>query len=914
MKVNIKSLIPHVVAMLVFLMFAGVYFSPVWNGKQLKQSDVKQYQGAAKEITDYRMVNGEEALWTNGMFSGMPAYQISVVHHGNLMNHVASVLRLGLPVPVGVLFVTMLGFYILGMCLKINPWVAMVGGLAFGFASFNILYLGAGHITKVNAVAFMAPTLGGLLLATRGKWLWGSVVFAFFLALNISSNHFQITYYLLIMLSIVAAAEGIRLLIEKKFIELGKIVGALLLATGIAILPSASNLMTTYEYAKYSTRGDSDISVAPKGTDAKEKAKAGLDKNYILEYNFGPREELSLLIPNAKGGAGGYIGNNEAAMESLEDPTYYDQIAQSNHYWGGQLFSGGAIYLGAVSIFLFLAGLFLVKDSLRFPALALAILCVLLSAKSGGLNFWFIDHFPMYNKFRDTKMILVVLQVIVPMMGMLLLDRLWKGEALEGNRKFQYGVLGGLVLLGLVLYAVPSVSGKFITADEIKQFNEAAKGMKDPAQLTMIDGLKAELIHVRTSIYKADAGRTFFLFLLTGVVLLVSLMKVNRYVWLAVIGGLIAVDEIMVDLRYLNTDPIEEYSEELAKYEDVSVGQIPYVPEKSDLFVLEAESNKFKGFEAEKNRAKAALEKEGVFADQPTEILDGMAGFTALQLNTNYRVFTFENPFNETVTSYFHKSIGGYHGAKVKRYQQLVDFYLQEEMQKANAVISSIKMAKLQNYARSMEIPQDKAKEIFDTISVAGGKLTDTCQILNMLNARYIVLSRGDIPVVNPNANGNVWYVNQLTKVQTANEELLGLGKINTKKQAIVDVSNAGIPVSATYATDSNDVISMTNYATKEITYQSNSTHKGFAVFSEIYYPEGWVCTIDGKEVPYTRVNYVLRGVEVPAGKHQIVWKFEPNSYIAGTTYSMIGSLLLILAFLGVGGLQLKKKEENQVA
>ena len=287
----------------------------------------------------------------------------------------------------------------------------------------------------------------------------------------------------------------------------------------------------------------------------------------------------------------------------------------------------------------------------------------------------------------------------------------------------------------------------------------AAKGMKDPAQLSMIDGLKAELIHVRTSIYKADAGRTFFLFLLTGVVLLVSLMKVNRYVWLAVIGGLIAVDEIMVDLRYLNTDPIEEYSEELAKYEDVSVGQIPYVPEKSDLFVLEAESNKFKGFEAEKNRAKAALEKEGVFADQPTEILDGMAGFTALQLNTNYRVFTFENPFNETVTSYFHKSIGGYHGAKVKRYQQLVDFYLQEEMQKANAVISSIKMAKLQNYARSMEIPQDKAKEIFDTISVAGGQMSDTCQILNMLNTKYVVLTRTDEPMLNPNANGNVWQI-----------------------------------------------------------------------------------------------------------------------------------------------------------
>jgi hypothetical protein len=235
-------------------------------------------------------------------------------------------------------------------------------------------------------------------------------------------------------------------------------------------------------------------------------------------------------------------------------------------------------------------------------------------------------------------------------------------------------------------------------------------------------------------------------------------------------------------------------------------------------------------------------------------------------------------------------------------------------MQKANGVISSIKMAKLQNYARTMEIPQDKAKEIFDTISVAGGQMSDTCQILNMLNTKYVVLTRTDEPMLNPYANGNVWYVNKVTKVNSANEELLGLGKINTKNQAIVDVSNAGINVAATYATDSADVIAMTKYATKEITYQSNSSHKGFAVFSEIYYPEGWVCTIDGKEVPYARVNYVLRGLEIPAGKHQIVWKFQPSSFIAGTSYSMVGSLILILAFLGVGGLQLKKKEEDKEA
>ena len=322
MKFDFKKLIPHGIAILVFIGFAAMYFSPVWEGNQLIQSDVKQYQGAAKEITDYRMVNGEEALWTNGMFSGMPAYQISVKHSGNFIAKIGEWMRLGLPVPVGILFVTMIGFYILGLCLRVKPWVAIVGALAFGFASFNILYLGAGHLTKVNAVSFMAPTLGGFLLATRGKWLWGSIVFSFFLALNLSANHFQIRYYLMIMLVIVALGEGVRLIIEKKAVYLVKTSAALILGGMLAILPSASNLLTTYEYAKYSTRGDSEITVTPDSKPKAKKAKTGLDKSYILEYNFGPGEALSLFIPNAKGDSGGYIENNEIAMESINDPTY----------------------------------------------------------------------------------------------------------------------------------------------------------------------------------------------------------------------------------------------------------------------------------------------------------------------------------------------------------------------------------------------------------------------------------------------------------------------------------------------------------------------------------------------------------------------------------------------------------------
>lgn len=913
MKFNLKSLIPHVAAVAIFIVLAAVYFSPVWEGNQLKQSDVKQFQGAAKEIMDYRLMHGEEALWTNSMFGGMPAYQISMIHSGNWMNQIAEVLRLGLPTPVGILFVTMFGFYILALCLRINPWVGIAGAIAFGFASFNILYLGAGHVTKVNAVSYMAPTLGGLLLATRGKWLWGSIVFAFFLSLNISANHLQITYYLLIMLAIVAFSEGIRMLVQKKFVDLGLAVAGLLVAAFLAILPSASNLMTTYEYSKYSTRGESDISIAPKGTKAKTKAKAGLDKNYILEYNFGPKEALSLFIPNAKGGNAEYIVNDEDAMAEIQDPNYSEQIGQSNHYWGGQSFSGGAIYLGAVAFFLFLAGLFLVKDWLRYPAFLLSILCVLLSAKSGGLNFWFIDHFPMYNKFRDTKMILVVLQVMVPLIAILLLDKVVKGEALEGNRKYQYGVIGVISFIGIVLFLAPSLSGNFITADETKQFGEAISNTKDQAQISMIEGLKSELIHVRQSIYKADAGRTALFFIFTGGFLLLGLMgKVKPYIWMTAIGLLIGFDEINVDKRYLSN---EDNGGTYEKYEELSLGEIPYMPGKSDLAILQNESNGILNFRQKVNATKLKFKEAELYSNQDEKVKDIFAQFSTLQLNSNYRVFNFDNPFNETVTSYFHKSVGGYHGAKVKRYQQMVDFYIQGEMEKANSVFSAFKMAKLQEYAKTISITQDQAKSVFDTISLAGAGLTDTCQILNMLNVKYLIANRNDIPVMNKNANGNAWFVSSVKTVKSANEELLGLGMLNTKNEAILSSKGMEFQPASNYKSDPKDYIRLNNYGTKQLGYSYYRQHKGFVVFSEIYYPEGWVCKIDGKEIPNICVNYILRGAEVPAGKHTISWTFEPKSFNTGTTYSMIGSLILLLSFFGIGGLELNKcckKKESQ--
>ena len=908
MNALIKKALPHLIAIGVFILAASLYFAPVWNGMQLKQDDVEKYQGAAKEITDYRSLNGEEPLWTNSMFGGMPSYQISTEHSGNWIAKVGSLLRLGLPAPVGILFVSFLGFYILGLCLRVNPYIALVGALASGFASFNFLYIGAGHITKVISVSYMAPTLGGLLLATRGKAWLGSVVFSLFLALNISANHLQITYYLFLMLGVIALGEGIRLIWEKKTKDLLITAGALVLGTLLAVLPSTGNLMTTYEYAKYSTRGESEISVLPKGQKQDKKAKTGLDKDYILEYNFGPGEFLSLLIPNAKGGANGYIGNDDKAMESLEDETFANQIAQSSHYWGGQGFSGGAIYVGAVAVFLFLIGLFLVNDTLRFPLLMLSFLCILLSSKTGSINLWFIDHFPLYNKFRDTKMILVMMQVLIPLMGVLLLDKLWRKEPLIGTFKYQSIVLGGAVLLGIILYVAPDLSGNFITQDEVKML---AESQNKGAAAEQIAQYRNELIQVRKGIYQADAGRTLWFFILAGaVIFLIISDKLNRWICLGALGVFIAYDQFTVDKRYLSdTDAVGR-----EKFVDKEEQQIAFTPDLADLSILEKESSSANGFAQTKAKMLALYEKEQQY---PQELRTPLAGFAAIQLNSDYRVLTFDNPIAETRTSFFHKSIGGYHGAKMKRYQQLVDFYLSNEISEVqNALITSAVNSDTSGalIKQANELKDDTQRSQFFSQLLASRdfnktKLTAKTPILNMLNTRYFITSSNQPAFSNAEALGNAWFVNEVKCVNSANDEITGLGTLNTKTQAILNQKTSNIKPAKSYQTDSNDVVKLKRYATKKLVYESQSDKPGFAVFSEIYYPEGWKCFIDNKEVPYTRVNFVLRGLEIPQGKHTIEWRFEPPSYLTGNNLSMFGSIALLLAFFGVFGYEWKKSQ-----
>ena len=894
MKLSIKSLLPHLVALVLFVVLPSIYFSPLYDGYALKQSDIRQFQGMSKEIFDYKLTHdGQQPSWTNAMFSGMPAYQISADQSANWLTKADQLIKLGLPRPVGILFISMLGFYILGLCLRINPWLAMIGALGYGFSTINILYLGAGHMSKVNAIAYMAPALGGLLLAFRGRWLLGSAVFALFLGLNITANHLQMTYYLAFILGAVALAEVIRLALTKNWKPLGLAIGGLALASVLAVVSNANLLMTTLEYSKFTTRGTTELTIKPKTGSL--QAKEGLDKDYILEYNYGKRELLSLYAPNAKGGKGDLIANDPDALTDT-DPTYAEQIGQMNHYWGGQRMSGGAFYFGVVMLVFFLLGLLFVKDALRWPFLVLSVLVLYLASNQMNfLNDFFIHQFPMYNKFRDSKMILVLLQIMIPAMGLLFLDKLIKNEGLWGQKKYWYIASGTILFVSALLVLSPSLSGSFMTNEEVKQFADASKQAKDASQTAFYQGMRQSLIETRMGIYKADMQRSLFLVILAlGVVILLLRTQLNRMLILSIVGVMVLADQMSVAKRYLNND---DSTGVLQAYQTLDEASIPYPVSPADVSIIQQE----------KPNAALAQKLEAAYADfiyykdlSDQSVLSTYAAFGALNLSSNYRVLNINGTMAETNTSFFHKSLGGYHGAKLKRYQEFVDFHFPSAAQALSAAVNKAKNDKFRTLALPVGTTQEQAQQIFDTISVESIALEGEAEYLNMLNAKYIILKPNQPAVRNINANGPAWFVADVNVVANANKEMLASGSkalLDSKKQAIVhqefkaQLNGLG--------QDSTSSIKLLNYDPSELRYASNSKAKQLAVFSEIYYPAGWNCYIDGKKPVQTlRVNYLLRGVVVPAGKHEITWKFEPLSVQTGNTLAGLGSGLLLMGFL----------------
>ena len=806
MNFSIKKITPYLVALVVFIFVAMVYFSPILEGKKIKQGDITQFIGSSKEIVDFRKENNEEPYWTNATFGGMPSYAVSTYYPNNFIKKIDSVLRF-LPRPADYLFLYFFGFFILLMVLKVEWKLAIFGALGFGLSTYLIIILGVGHNAKAHAIAYMPLVLAGVLLVFQQKYLLGFVVTALAMALEIAASHIQMTYYLLFLVLIFGITQFIKSLKNKEIPQFLKNVGILLVAVILAIGVNATSLLATQEYAKHSTRSKSELTINPDGSI--KEASTGLSREYITQYSYGISETFNLFISRFMGG-GNYenLGKESNIYQFLKERTDTRQASQfaknAPLYWGEQPIVAAPAYIGALFIFLFVLALFLVKGTLKKWLVAATIFSILLS---WGKNFpfltnFFIDYVPMYNKFRAVSSIQVIAEITIPLLGVLALkewfsSKISSKEKLEALKKSFY-TIGGLAL-------VFTVFGSSLFAFE---------GLRDASYDQMLPGLLDAIIADRKAVFYADSLRALlFVVFSTAVLWLYLKEKLNKNVSILLLTSFILFDLVTVDKRYVNNDD----------------------------------------FQAAKK-----IDKPFVASGIDKEILKD---------KSYYRVANFMvDPMNDGTTSYFHKSIGGYHAAKLARYQELFDFQIAK----------------------------------------------NNVEVLNMLNTKYFIFEDGsqrETMQINTEANGNAWLVNSIKVIDSANDEIKALDSLKTKNEAVINSKSISADFRTNYPIDSMASIFLTKYKANELAYEFSSNENQFAVFSEIYYKDGWNAYIDGQLMPYYNVNYVLRGMEIPSGKHTIEFKFEPTVIKKGNTITLVSYCFLLLIPIAWFFVEKKKKK-----
>lgn len=785
---NFKKNLPYVIAILVFVIASLLYFSPVLKGQKLNQSDITQFRGMSKEIVDYRAEKGEEPYWTGAAFSGMPAYQVSAYYPNDYIKKVDQILRF-LPRPADYLFLYFVGFFLLLIALKTDWKLAVLGALSFGFSTYLIIIFGAGHNAKAHAIAYMPMVLAGVLWVFQKRYLLGFIVTALAMGLEINTNHPQMTYYLLFTILIFGIVWLIDAIQKKQLQDFFKSVAIVTVAVVLAVGINATRLLSMKEYADHSTRGKTALTINADGT--LKKVTDGLSKEYITEYSYGIAETFNLLIPRFMGGG---------TVEDLDENSNFYEAIQTKYgvqaaneyskqvltYWGDQTIVEAPAYIGAVVFFLFFLGVFLVKGKLRNWLLAATVFSIVLSwGKNLDLitNF-FIDYVPLYNKFRAVSSIQVIAELCVPLLGILALKEFFSSEV--SSEEKQKALKKALYVLGgITLFFMLFGSSLF-----------AFDGFRDGTLSQFkIDGLVDALIADRKALMFQDSLRSFVLISISfGLLWLFLKNKLNQTKTIVVVAALILFDLVSVDLNYVNAQDFK--------------------------------------------RARS-IEKPFTLNDADRQILEDTG---------HYRVGNFAgNVMQDGRTSYFHQSIGGYHAAKMGRYQELFDYQIAKNNMGA----------------------------------------------LNMLNTKYFIVGANQVQV-NPDANGNAWFVHEVIKVNSADEEMKALDNLKTKQAAVIDVSYLKSTISFPKEIDTTASIQLTKYDVTTLEYSSNSTIAQFAVFSEIYYKEGWNAFIDGKSNPHYRVNYVLRGMLIPAGEHTVVFKFEPTVIKSGTTITSISYLLLL--------------------
>ncbi len=841
----IKNLLPHLLIVFLFFILTVAYFSPAFEGKVLQQMDVEHSIALSHQTKELYQKTGHYSPWNGSLFGGMPNYQIYDVKKPSIYNFKLFLFHILPYYSASIFFLYLIGFYLLLLTFRLDKWLSAIMATAFALSSYNIIIIAVGHITKAYALAIMPLVLASFILIYEYRnYLWGGLALVFSLGLQISTSHIQIVYYT----AMLAGSYVIyKFIIDLKNKELNKYWLSTLvaiIATILSLLPNTQTLWTAYEISKYSIRGGQS-ELKTEGKNAKQSK--GLDKDYALAWSYGVGESLSLFIPNVKGGPSDYIGNDPKLMSKINSQ-FKQYIAQQSRYWGPQPFTAGPVYFGAVIIFLFVLGMFIIKNKIKWWILAATILSIMLA---WGKHFplltdLFYYYFPYYNKFRVVSMILVVASLTVPLFAAMTVYEIMKNpEVIKQNKK---GFSIALIItagVALLVYLFPKITGPLLTPQESEFLKNvvSTQGAQAAAQYREFFN---DLESVRAMIVKADAFRSLVFVLLTAALLWgYSLLKEKKAILLlSGLAVLILVDLWTVDRRYLNYE----------NFKPKRLARTQFTPTPADKFIMKTNQ-------------------------------------------LNYRVLNLtRDPFNDAITSYYHNSIGGYSAAKLRRYQDIIEYYLYPYSQ---MIVNAL-------------------RDTTGTVNMM--QVLKPMQVLHMLNTLYIIVNPNSVPIVNPYAYGNAWFVDGYKFVNSAKEEIEALSQVDLRRYAVINKKKFGniqYP-ELSIMPDTTRYIKLVRYMPDSLVYECYTPKDGFAVFSEIYYPEGWELYIDGKPAPIVNVDYILRGAVIPAGKHQLVMVFKPKSYYLGrkiTKYSsiFIGLIFIIaLAFTIKKGLTTSNNEKDE--
>jgi hypothetical protein len=826
----LKKCLPDVLAVLLFAVLAFAYFFPAdIEGRILYRHDASAGRGAGQEGIEYLQKTGERSRWTNALFGGMPTYQMAPSYGStDLLTKAVNAYHLWLPENVWFVFAYLLGFYILLRAFDFRQHLAALGSIIWAFSTYFLIIIAAGHIWKVWALAYLPPMIAGLVLAYRGKYLWGLLLTSVFTAFEINANHVQMTYYYLFIIVALVIAWLVEAVQQHQMARFLKATAVCALGAAIGLCINLSNLYHTWEYSKESMRGKSELVKQ----NSANQTSSGLDRDYITQWSYGIDETWTLLIPNTKGGASMPMSMSETAMKHA-NPDYasiYDQIGQ---YWGEQPGTSGPVYVGAFVMLLFILGLFIVKGPVKWALLAATILSILLSWGRNFMGFtdFFLDYVPMYAKFRTVASILVIAEFTIPLLAMLALKKIFDGEV--SKEKLKVPLIVSFVLTGgvaLLFSLMPETFfGSFISSSEMRALQSL------PAE--HVQPLIANLTEMRQAVFTADALRSFYIILAgTGILLACLYGKLKKEYTVGILLVLCLVDLWTVNKRYLNDEMFVPKSEREAPQEKTQTDELILRDETLDYRVLNLASN----------------------------------------------------TFNENETSYYHKSIGGYHAAKLRRYQEMIEAYINPEMQ-----------------------------QLFKAVGEAAGDMTQVngdsiCPVLNMLNTRYFIfpLEGGQtVPIQNPYVYGNAWFVDQIRYVDNANAELETVGKLNLRHQAVAD-AKFKTQLGEAAVQDTASVVTITSYEPNRLKYDVNTGKGGVLVFSEIYYP-GWTATVDGQPAELGRVNYILRAIHLQPGKHQVELAFFPKSVSVTETVAYIAFVLLLLIVVGIVLVEYRQRKKE---